>query len=187
MKLLGQLASILFSFVLYMGLFLVNKYTDFLYGIGFFSEFIMPIMVIYLLYSKWFSISIFFVGYIINALCNIVLKGLLHGRRPTNPTAFLANEKFNKTGPQQYGMPSGHSQNVFYCIAYLYSSIPKQIDWILLSFIIGILTILERYVFHNHTIGQLIVGAIVGFVIGSVSFSIGKYIQKDYHIPSLLL
>jgi membrane-associated phospholipid phosphatase len=170
-----------------MGLFLIDKYTDFLYGIGFFSEIIMPIMVVYLLYSKWFSISIFFVGYIINSLFNIFLKGFIQDRRPSNPIAFLANEKFTKSGSQYYGMPSGHSQNVFYCISYLYSSIPKQIDWVILSFIIGLLTVIERYIFHNHTIRQLIVGAILGFLIGSISFSIGKYIQKDYHIPSSLL
>ena len=36
-----------------MGLFLIDKYTDFLYGIGFFSEIIMPIMVVYLLYIEY--------------------------------------------------------------------------------------------------------------------------------------
>jgi len=170
-----------------MSLLLVDKYIDFLYGIGFFGEFIMPIIVFYLLYNQWFSISIFFIGYIFNAICNIVLKGLIHGRRPLNPTAFLASEKFTNLGAHHYGMPSGHSQNVFYCISYLFYSIPKQIDWVLLSFIIGLLTIWERYIFHNHTINQLIIGAFLGFFIGSLSFSIGKYIQKDYHIPSLLL
>lgn len=170
-----------------MGLFLIDKYTDFLYGIGFFSEIIMPIMVVFLLYSKWFSISIFFIGYIINALFNIVLKRFIRDKRPLKPIPFLADEKFQKSGAQYYGMPSGHSQNVFYCIAYLFYSIPKQIDWVLLSFIIGLLTIWERYVFHNHTIRQLVVGSILGFLIGSISFSIGKYIQKDYHIPSSLL
>ena len=170
-----------------MGLLLLDKYTNFLYGIGFFSEIILPIMVLYLLYSKWFSISIFFIGYLFNTLLNIFLKGFIRDRRPLKPIAFLADETFTTSGAQYYGMPSGHSQNVFYCIAYLYSSIPKQIDWVLLSFIIGLLTIWERYIFHNHTIRQLVVGAILGFLIGGLSFSIGKYIQKGYHIPSSLL
>ena len=175
--------SILFSFILYMGLLLIDKYTDFLYGIGFFSECIMPIMVFYLLYSNWFSISIFFVGFIINSLFNIFLKGFIRDKRPLHPTAFLADEKFSKSGAQYYGMPSGHSQNVFYCISYLYYSIPNNTDWVLLSFIIGLLTLWERYIFHNHTIQQLIVGAILGFTMGCISFSIGKYIQKNFHIP----
>ena len=170
-----------------MGLLLLDKYIDFLYGIGFFSEFIMPLIVLYLLYGQWFSISIFLFGYLCNSLCNIVLKGFIHDRRPLKPIAFLADETITKSGAKYYGMPSGHSQNVFYCIAYLYSSLPKQIDWVLLSFIIGLLTIWERYIFHNHTIRQLIIGAILGFLIGGLSFSIGKYIQKDYHIPSSLL
>jgi len=166
-----------------MGFLSVDKYIQFLYGIGFFGEFIMIFLVVSLIWGQTGSLIFFFIGYILNVLINIVLKRLLREPRPIDPIAYLASEKGSMKGAKYYGMPSGHSQNVFYCISYLLNCIPRNIDWVLLSFMIGLITIWERYIFHNHTVMQLLVGAILGFVFGWIVYIIGVNIRKEYHIP----
>jgi membrane-associated phospholipid phosphatase len=72
-------------------------------------------------------------------------------------------------------MPSGHTQQTAFAltIAYLFSK--KNLY---LSIGLLILTSIQRYVFRNHTLIQLIVGGIVGFGLGYICFYIMCYIEK---------
>jgi len=89
-----------------------------------------------------------------------------------------------------YGMPSGHSQHLFVSIFYLYLSIKDFYPWILLiSSSIGMMTIVERWYFRNHTLNQLVAGAIVGsmfaFVIVYIRDKLSPILShkiQSYHI-----
>ena len=73
------------------------------------------------------------------------------------------------------GMPSGHTQQTAFAltIAYLFSK--KNLYQ---SIILLILTAIQRYIFKNHTIIQLIVGGILGVGLGYICFYIILYIEK---------
>jgi membrane-associated phospholipid phosphatase len=63
-------------------------------------------------------------------------------------------------------MPSGHSQNVFYSITYLFLTAKDGIYWLQLGLVIATLMVYERWTFHNHTLIQLFVGALFGIMLG---------------------
>jgi len=142
------------------------NHMQFLYGIGFFGEIIQLLMVSSLLSGERSLLIVFILGFILNASINGVLKKWFHQKRPSNPIKFLYSEQFSK---KSYGMPSGHSQSVFYSIAFLFLARPAD-GWLLLSLLIGIITVYERWHFHNHTVQQLLAGVLFGSCIGALVF-----------------
>jgi len=142
----------------------IQTFISFLYAIGFFSEIILIIIVSVLIHSYLTDFIVYLVAIVINGFLNRFLKKMIKGIRPNNPIKFLDSEEFKNK--KAYGMPSGHSQNVFFSIVYLiltiYENISLYLPWIFICILIGILTLWERWIFHNHTISQLIVGAIIG-------------------------
>lgn len=166
-----------------------KKISMFFYAIGFFSEVIIIGLSIFLLYTNIYSIVFYLIGIIGSFTINQVLKQLIQEKRPPSPMKFLNSDKFeNKT--MVYGMPSGHSQHLFFSIFYLYLSIKDFYPWILLiSSSIGIMTIAERWYFRNHTFKQLMVGAMVGSMFAFVTVYIRDKLSpilshkiKSYHI-----
>lgn len=139
---------------------------DFFYGIGYFGEYISFIFAIFLLYSQIFNMTFFIVIFILNKIINDYLKDYFKQYRPSNPIKFLDDDKFSK---KKYGMPSGHSQLSFFSLAYSYLSIKKITTSIILMFITCLLVVYERFVYHNHTINQLISGALIGILIAYLS------------------
>lgn len=142
----------------------IKTFISFLYAIGFFSEIILIIIVSVIIHSHFTDFIVYLVAVVINGFINRILKRIIKGIRPKNPIKFLDSEKFNNK--KAYGMPSGHSQSVFFSIVYLiltiYENINLYLPWILTCILIGILTLWERWIFHNHTVSQLLVGAIIG-------------------------
>ena len=130
------------------------------YAIGYFGEILMVVISCLLLYKTPFNLVVYLLGAVFNVFLNkAVLKPLIKQPRPLKPVKFLDTEKFTYAS---YGMPSGHSQFVFYSIAYLYLVDPKMQPWYIIVLAIGIITIYERWVFRNHTLEQLIAGVLVG-------------------------
>lgn len=158
---------------------LIRTFINLLYAVGFFSELIVLIIVIYLIYPQTTDLVFFLVGIILNSISNRILKPLFRSLRPKNPVKFLHSEEFPKKidytkNNNYYGMPSGHSQNVAYSLTYLYLTIPESPMIKLFSIIIGLLTIFERWWFRNHTILQLIVGVFIGGLFAYLTVLIRK-------------
>jgi len=149
-----------------------NGFLYLFYAIGYFGDKIAFIITCILLFNQ----PIFFICYVLFAIINIIINkyliNLFKEKNPNNPIKFLANDTFSK---HRYGMPSIHSQNIFFSITYSYF-ILKQ--WILLL-IIGIIVIYERYVFRDHTMKQLIYGALLGMLIGYLSYFILSNINSS--------
>jgi membrane-associated phospholipid phosphatase len=111
---------------------------------------------------------IYIVGYLINLLLNKTL------RKVCKDTRLIEN------GHEEYNMPSGHSQGVFYsfvfiCIFLLYyrnntkNKIIINLFILLFYTFISFNTVFNCVVMKYHTIDQVIVGSIIG---SSMSFLI---------------
>jgi membrane-associated phospholipid phosphatase len=140
--------------------------------IGMYGPIIVFIYGVYCLYENYVSLSIFifFVG--VNEIINRILKSIIREERPTELIS-------DKNHPTYYGMPSGHTQHIFFIATYLQlSNVPyNEIVWIL-SFI----TAYERYVNEKHTINQVCVGALIGSIIGYGVYKFMKIIKNKYII-----
>lgn len=139
---------------------------DFFYGIGYFGEYITFIFTLFLIYSQTYNLVFYIIFFILNKVINDYLKDYFKEYRPSNPKKFLDDDKFSK---KKYGMPSGHSQLSFFSLTYSYLSVKKITISIILMLITCLIVIYERFVYHNHTMFQLILGAIVGIIIGYLS------------------
>jgi membrane-associated phospholipid phosphatase len=156
----------------------VNKARDFIFGIGYFSEIIIALVVIYALNNNLLDISIFIFFFFLSGYSNTLFKSFIKQPRPDGSKKFLYSEHFSGV-KKMYGMPSGHSQNVFYSITYLYLIAKDGMYWLQLGLVLATLMIYERWTFHNHTLLQLFAGAMMGILIGFIVFSIRNKIYSS--------
>lgn len=143
--------------------------------IGFFGPFILMFINIYNLLSQPYYLIGYLVSLLMNSGVNKILKGIIKEPRPDNSIDITNIEVHN--GADIYGMPSGHSQSVSFSTVFVY--LVQKSEWLLLfNTIILVLTILQRWNYRKHTIGQLLVGSIVGALVGSISYlTIKKIIE----------
>jgi membrane-associated phospholipid phosphatase len=99
---------------------------------------------------------------IISPIMNHVLKVLIKQPRPKGAKDIDKYEKRLDKG--SLGMPSGHAQmhSSIITLAY-YSNFPFYIICIMVLFLI--ISLFQRFTFKKHTISQLLVGVIVGFIL----------------------
>lgn len=168
----------------------INKSTDFIFGIGYFSEIILALIVIYVLQNNIIDVICFVFFFLFSGYVNTILKGIAKQPRPSTQKKFLNSENFSKIHTV-YGMPSGHSQNVFFSITYLYLTAKDSIYWIQIGLGLAALMVYERWTYHNHTLLQLLVGAIVGVLFGIgviiIRNKVLSLITNDYSSSSLIL
>lgn len=154
---------------------LIEHYTDFFWGIGFFGWQISSIYALYICYlHSILSCIIFLFIFILSGWMNhIILKNYINDLRPADSTPFLSSEHFRK---RTNGMPSGHAQLTAYALslAYLLSN-----KYLYESIAIFAITIYQRYIFKNHTIPQLFVGSVIGFIIGYLTYLLILFIEKN--------
>lgn len=120
----------------------------------------------------------FFLFGILNDLLNRILKRLI---REPRPSLFQHNAKgeFDTLTfiAGKWGMPSGHAQHIFYCMGYLFQSgymTINKVNIMPLLTLLSVATLYQRWIYHYHTIHQLIVGSIVGFLFGVFSVYVSK-------------
>ena len=140
----------------------ISKLFDYL---GYFGPNILLVFSILLLWAKNYRsyLSYYLIGYILNILLNYVLKGFFQQPRPMEDKKLIemALNNGKRFGYDIYGMPSGHSQGVFYSTAFIHLVIQNpQIT--LLFFLFSLNTMIQRVNYKNHTILQVICGALVG-------------------------
>lgn len=118
------------------------------------------------LYLKWFVGGVMF-----NNLVNIGLKWLIREPRPLNQ-----QDKEQRWGEHdEYGMPSAHSQNAAFIVAFLFDSVLMKHTWALLVCIALLLsTMIQRYLTHNHTMSQILIGCAIGLTLGYLTQSMAR-------------
>lgn len=90
-----------------------------------------------------------------NAILNNIIKLIICEPRP-KMYFFL-----------DYGMPSGHSQNIWFMIAYCFNNI-KNIYFKLFSLLFGIVATIQRVKVKRHTWKQVIIGGLIGVILGYI-------------------
>jgi membrane-associated phospholipid phosphatase len=142
---------------------LFSEIEQFTYAIGFFSELMVCIVVLSVIYAQVYNHLVYLVGFVVGTYFNRWLKNIIQDKRPNKPVKFLASESFKTSGSNNfYGMPSGHSQHVSYSIMYLYLTTGEWYPWVFICIVIGLLMLYERWLFRNHTFLQLMVSVGVG-------------------------
>jgi len=141
--------------------------------IGLFAPIILFILTLFLLRNMITYLKYFIVGFILNNALNIFLKLTLKEARPTNDQKVIEIGIVNgaRIGFDKFGMPSGHAQNCGYCLAFIFLALNSPFItsiYILISFI----SLLQRYLYNNHTILQLIIGLFIGIGFGVLSYVI---------------
>jgi membrane-associated phospholipid phosphatase len=141
------------------------------YSFGGYGPGLLGVASVILLWEKQTLLRYYIVGLFFNTLLNFVLKGIFQQPRPSvDEKLFNASLKHGirfiyKDGiPSDiFGMPSGHSESVFYSTLYVFFALRNYTSafiYLLFSLITGF----QRVYFHYHTVMQVIVGAIVGAV-----------------------
>jgi membrane-associated phospholipid phosphatase len=148
-----------------------------------------PVILIFLsMFLLWNKNNLFFfytVGLFIDAILNIVLKGIIKHPRPCEePKAFnlaLTHGRrflFKDGIPYDiFGMPSGHSQSSLFSTMFIYLSL-KNTKITLIYLFISLITMAQRVVFNQHTIIQCIVGGIVGSAFAFIMFHLSGQKMK---------
>jgi len=117
------------------------------------------------------------IGQLGSSVVNYAAKGLIRQPRPSSETVHYFTwdsfedrfHKANRMGVQEYGMPSGHAQSVFFSLVFIHYALKN--DW--LTFIyscIAIITAVQRVIYKNHSLEQVIAGGIVGSGLGYLAW-----------------
>ena len=145
-----------------------------------FGQYGPVILIIYSCYLLWDKSNLFFyyiVGIFINAILNLIIKGIIQEPRPSedlktfelslkNGRRFL----FKDGIPHDiFGMPSGHTQSSLFSAIFVFLSL-KNLNILRVYLLISFIIMTQRVAFNHHTINQVIVGAIVGGLFGYSMF-----------------
>ena len=150
------------------------------YYIGGNGPFILSIFSLLLLKNKRFFFDFYLFGVIANMFLNPWLKILIKQPRPsidakTYELAMKHMKHANYFNLISYdavlGMPSGHSQSVFFSTAFIYFVFKNQESNIILFYLLlSLITVVQRVYYKFHTINQIIAGGVIG-----VSFAYSIY------------
>jgi len=108
-----------------------------------------------------------FIAYILLLVFNKILNGILkrYIKEPRPNGNQLITGEFDKANYKgQYGMPSGHSQYIFFSAFYTWFVVQNN-DLLLLEMFVGLITVYQRWAFRRHGVKQLFAGAALGIFI----------------------
>ncbi len=148
---------------------------QFLSVIGFWGPYLLLVSTSFalIIYNyEYLKIYIFFS--IVGTILNSILKSIIRQPRPRNQRHLYDFEQYQRHG-QEFGMPSGHAQNVFYSLFTVLFKIPN-IYLAIVTLLIACNTCWQRWVYRNHTIVQIIMGSITGIFV----FCIANETSKVY-------
>lgn len=144
---------------------------NFILFLGENSPYLLFLISIFILIDKSYLIVYYLFGYMINLIINNILKNIIKEKRPTKEYEKNFNQRIKMLNADKYGMPSGHAQSIFYSLIFIYQSfnnIYLSLFYLLLCFI----TLYQRIEMGYHSLQQVIVGAIVGSIVGYLSYKL---------------
>jgi membrane-associated phospholipid phosphatase len=145
----------------------------FIHNFGKSGPFVLFVYSVYLLWNKSNLLYYYICGIFLDAILNLVLKGIIKEPRPSeDPKLFNValkhsiRFKFIDGYPYDvFGMPSGHAQSSFFSTVFIYLAL-KDIKITILYLIVSLLTMYQRVLFNSHTVLQVLAGALVGILFG---------------------
>lgn len=151
------------------------------YQIGQNGPLILFAFSIFLLRIKPNLLFYYILFFILGEIFNTFIKGIIQQPRPSidkktfdlmmkNKERYISKNGF----PYDiFGMPSGHSQLVFYSTIFIYLTL-NNVKITIFYVIISIITVFQRVIYTHHTILQVIVGSLLGLLIGYFVFEVVK-------------
>lgn len=149
--------------------------------IGGFGPLILLFSSLFLLWNKHNLFFYYCIGIFINAILNLVIKGILQQPRPSEDlkefNLALKHGKrfiFKDYLPHDiFGMPSGHTQSSFFSTIFVYLSL-QNIKILYMYLILTFITMAQRIAYDYHTVLQVFVGAIVGILFGCYMYHLAQ-------------
>jgi len=140
---------------------------------------ILNFLSIYLLRDKNNLLFYYIIGAFVNAILNLILKGIFQQPRPSEDydkfnLALKNGKRFifkNGVPLDVFGMPSGHAQAALYSTVFIYLALQKT-NILYLYLLFSLLIITQRVIYNHHTVFQVIVGAFIGALFGYFVFSL---------------
>ena len=138
------------------------------------------ILIVLSMYLLWNNNNMFFyyvVGQLLDFILNPILKTIIQQPRPCFDSkelqlALKNNKRFlYKDGiPYDiFGMPSGHAESAAFSTAFVYLALRKT-NWLYVYLIMTAIVMYQRVNTNEHTILQVIIGAIVGVVFANTMY-----------------
>lgn len=143
--------------------------------IGYFAPNYLFFLSVFLLLPNRMATITLIVGYAANLALNSGLKIWVQEQRPSQNQHSFAHDlsdvyvHASELGVHEYGMPSGHSQAVWFLTAYIALAMKNTYITALYASL-SICTMIQRVKYKNHTIQQVFAGMVVGIL-----FAYGLY------------
>jgi len=127
-------------------------------------------IVVYTVYKQTYFLIAFAVGLFWNNYTNSFVKTWIKEPRP--------KPVYGDHPVQKYGMPSGHTQHVVFCVTFLY--LMKTNSYVVFTAVaIALAVMFQRYYVGAHTIKQIVGGAALGaFNAWLAIWAVKEYIQN---------
>ena len=151
----------------------MNILIEFFDKFGSYGPLILIFLSFYLLWNKQNLFFYYTIGIFIEAISNIILKGLFLQPRPsidqkTFDLALQNGKRFlfkNGLPYDIFGMPSGHSQSVLFSTVFIYMAL-RNMKIFYVYLLISVLTMIQRVYSNHHIVLQVFVGAFIGALLG---------------------
>jgi membrane-associated phospholipid phosphatase len=152
-----------------MGIFILSDY------IGLYAPIILFILTLFLLRNMQKYLYFFVSGTILNNILNIILKLSIKEPRPTDDqkTIEIGIVNGSRVNFDKFGMPSGHAQNCGFFLAFV-TLVLNNPFITTLYLLISTISLLQRYLYKNHTVLQLLVGLSIGVGFGYLTYYLGN-------------
>jgi membrane-associated phospholipid phosphatase len=152
-----------------MDIYLIRDY------IGVYAPIILFIFSIVSLRNKITYLNYFIFGFLFNNLINIILKLLIKEPRPSDDQKIIEIAVFNnaRVSFDKFGMPSGHAQNCGFIFAFITLTLTNYYISSIVLFI-SVISMIQRYLYKNHTLIQIFIGFIVGLFMGYLFYKISS-------------
>lgn len=151
--------------------YMLNDGAISLYLIGYLGPVICILISIYWLWGFPKYLIVYVIFAMFDLFINKVLKRWFKQDRPLDIKSIIGEEH---EGIELYGMPSKHLQSIFFSITYLYL-VKGSLQWLMGELVIAALAINQEITYRQHTISQIIVGALCGISVAYVANYVGEY------------
>ena len=143
--------------------------------IGLYAPLILFMLSLFFLRNMKTYLQFFVSGFILNNILNIILKLALKEPRPSKDQKAIEIGVVNgaRIGFDKFGMPSGHAQNCGFALSFI-TLVFNNPFITTIYLIISLISIMQRYMYNNHTILQLIIGFIIGLIAGYITYLFGS-------------
>ena len=157
------------------------------YQVGSYGPLLLIIQSLFLLRNKEVYFYYYIIASFINILLNYFLKVVIQQPRPSvdKKTFDLALKHMKSTNYRSalsydvFGMPSGHTQSVLFSSTFTYLVL-KEESWTTFFFyaVISFVTMTQRIQYKFHTLGQVLVGGILGMAFAYLVYYLASQKQK---------